>query len=158
MLLRIPAATLKDLAAYGSLLTSRNAPYQAVITKIGFDHTVAHPKLTFKATRWLTAGEAQQVADTLKADVVEQIIGTKAAPVPEAVAALGAPPEHVKAVSAPAPAPAAPAAPKVTKPKGKPMAEAKVEEKPKPEPSKLSAKIDEASDELDAALAALDDV
>jgi len=167
MLLRIPAATLKDLSAYGSLLTSRNAPYQAVLTKIGFDHTVAHPKLTFRAIRWLTAAEAQQVADTLKSEIVEQIVGTaQQAKAVDALAHLPAKPAHVEAAApAPAVAPApkprakkAEALPAPEAPKGKPLAAAPAAAKAAPEPSKASAQVIESNDELDAALAALDDI
>lgn len=78
MLLRIPAATLKELTAYADLLNRRKAPYKAVVTKIGFDHTVAHQKLTFKALRWLTGEEADVVADVLEREIVRNIVGMEA--------------------------------------------------------------------------------
>lgn len=167
MLLRVPAATLKDLAQYASMLTKRNAPYQAVVTKIGFDPTVAHPKLTFKATRWLSAEEAATVAETMQTDMVAQIIGTT--PSPSAVEALDGPaPAHVAQVKKPAPAPsvapqqpapAAEAAPApAPKPRGRPLGSSKVAPKPAPQPSTAAAKVVESSDELDAALAELDDL
>ena len=78
MLLRIPAATLKELTAYADMLNRRKAPYKAIVTKIGFDHTVAHQKLTFKALRWLTDEEADVVADVLEREVVRNIVGMEA--------------------------------------------------------------------------------
>ena len=75
MLLRVPAATLKDLKAYGDLLARRETPYQAVVTKIGFDYDVAYQKLTFTALRWLDAGDVNIVAEVLDGPVVEAIIG-----------------------------------------------------------------------------------
>lgn len=78
MLLRIPAATLKELTVYADLLNRRKAPYQAVVTKIGFDHTVAHQKLTFKALRWLNDEEADLVAEVCDRDVIRSIVGLEA--------------------------------------------------------------------------------
>lgn len=78
MLLRIPAATLKDLTAYADMLNRRKAPYKAIVTKVGFDHTVAYPKMTFKAVRWLTDEEADVVADVLTRDVIRNILGLEA--------------------------------------------------------------------------------
>lgn len=74
MLLRVPAASLKPLMQYGKALTSRGVPYQAVITKLSFDHTVAHPLLKFAPAAALTEDIAEQVFETMKGDVVEAII------------------------------------------------------------------------------------
>lgn len=104
MLLRVPAATLKDLAAYADMLKRRNAPYQAVVTRIAFDPSVAHPKFTFKALRWLSAEEANKVAETMNLDVIGHITGAveRGTPVPQD--ALGVAPAHVQAaIAAPAP-------------------------------------------------------
>lgn len=95
MLLRIPAATLKELTHYAELLNRRRAPYTAVVTRIGFDHTVAHPKLTFKAVRWVTEDEAKVIADVVNREVVKNITGTNEAPREEAVDSLPPPPAHV---------------------------------------------------------------
>jgi hypothetical protein len=75
MLLRVPAATLKELTAYSDMLTRRRVPYKAVITKIGFDHSVAHPKLTFKAVRFLTNAEAEVVVEVLERPIIDEIVG-----------------------------------------------------------------------------------
>lgn len=170
MLLRVPAATLKDLAQYASMLTKRNAPYQAVVTKIGFDPTVAHPKLTFKAVRWLSADEAEQISETMKSDVVAQIIGVapsagalaaseQVAATPVATKPKAAPAASTKAAVNPVPeTQPEDVSPPPAKPKGKPMAAAKVAPKPAPPESKVAAKVVEASDDLDAALAELDDL
>ena len=138
MLLRIPAGTLKELSAYADMLNRRKAPYQAVVTKIGFDHTVAHQKLTFKAIRWLTAEEVQTVSGTLERPIIDQIIG--ATPMQGHDDGLGEAPAHVKQIATPAkpaaqaqpaPAQAAPApaaAAPATKPKRTPKFTATVEE------------------------------
>lgn len=206
MLLRVPAATLRDLAQYAQMLKRRNAPYQAVVTKIGFDPSAAYPKMTFKATRWVTQEEAEKISAMMDSDIVAQIIGqtstphaalpaqapedeldalgprpatslakpaqpglrkpaVQAAPAqpvatpakprgrPAAKPVQAAPVEEAEPVeeAAPAPVQAAPA-------KGRVMSTAKPAAKAPPPQSKLASKIAEASDDLDAALAMLDDV
>ena len=184
MLLRIPAGTLKELSAYADMLNRRKAPYQAVVTKIGFDHTVAHQKLTFKAVRWLSAEEVQTVATTLERPIVEQIIG--ATPHDTPADDLGEAPAHVAAVAAPAakpkpaaapaptPAPAAKAAPAKKAPKftasveeveaaltpaveEAPAAPAKAAAAPAKPKTDHSALLAGADATLDDVLAALDD-
>ena len=76
LLLRVPAASLKDLAAFNQQVKKLQAPYHAVVCKIGFDNQVAHPKLTFKALRWLTEKEFAQSEETRASDVVQQIIAS----------------------------------------------------------------------------------
>lgn len=61
MLLRIPAASLKDLKAYGDLLNSYQFPYYACATRISFDPKEAYPKFVFTAIRPLTEPEAQKI-------------------------------------------------------------------------------------------------
>jgi hypothetical protein len=207
MLLRVPAATLKDLAAYADMLSRRNAPYCAVVTRIAFDPSVAHPKFTFKALRWLSADEAAKVAETLNMDVIGHITGTAERGAAMANDGLGQAPAHVQiaapapqaAPQRPAPAPAravapppaavAPAAnaggfgfggeatpaaaapasraskPRASKaaaaqaapPPSAAFAAAELPPKAAPAPSKTAQRISEASADLDAALAELDD-
>lgn len=169
MLLRVPAATLKELAAYADMLNRRKAPYQAVVTKVAFDHSVAHPKFTFKAVRWLTEDEAAQVAETLQKDVIQQIIGLAPSAHHDE---LGEAPAHVRVPAPPAPKIAAPAP--APKPKGKAAAALVSEQeisdivppkvaKAKPAPVKPTPTIDthalvaEADASLDDALSMLDD-
>lgn len=61
MLLRVPAASLKDLKAYGDLLNSYQYPYFAVATRISFDPKEAYPKFVFSAIRPLTDDEARKI-------------------------------------------------------------------------------------------------
>lgn len=75
MLVRVPAASLRPLAEYGSALAKKGIPYQAVVTKIGFDPEAASPKLTFKFVGFLSAEQAQQVKAVMDSDTVTQIIG-----------------------------------------------------------------------------------
>lgn len=111
MLLRVPAASLKSLGQFGETLAKRGVEPQQVVTKLGFDYTVAHPALTFKAIGFLTDDMLSEVNETRQSPVVSQIIGTVAAPVDD------------EPFVEPAPAPA----PKEEKPK---VEKAKVDKKP----------------------------
>jgi hypothetical protein len=173
ILLRIPAATLAPLAAYGDLLAARNAPYNSVVTKIGFDRDSASPKLTFKPLGWLTDEQWTQVEEVVESDAVAKILGvTGEAPIPhEDDLPEGAPPKAaVKAAPAPAPKPAAKPAPKPA-PKeydngggeddGEP-APAPVKAAPKPAPKAAPKPVvvdanDSLEDDLDALLGGMDD-
>lgn len=107
MLLRIPAASLKDLAKYAEMLNARKVPYYGVLTKIGFDSTVAYQKMTFKAVRFLDADEMGTVGETVAKDVINRITGIEAdITIPDnGVAELPAPPAHIAKPAAAAPAP-----------------------------------------------------
>lgn len=59
MLLRVPAASLKDLKAYGDLLMSYQFPYYAAVTRISFDPEEAFPKFKFSAVRPLNEEEGE---------------------------------------------------------------------------------------------------
>src|SRR5208282_104629 len=74
-LLHVPAASLKGLAEYEKkVLTPKGIPYYAVVTRIGFDPTQAHPSLTFKATRFLTEQEAQAILEIRDGDDIKRIL------------------------------------------------------------------------------------
>ena len=74
MLLRVPATSLADLQLYGKLMKEKGFPYQAVITKLGFDPDVSYPKLTFKPVRPLTDEEADKVLAQLASPKIESIL------------------------------------------------------------------------------------
>jgi hypothetical protein len=78
MLIRVPAASLKTLGAYGSQLAKRGVGPEDVITKIGFDYNVAHPALTFKAVRFVEEVEAAEIEQVLvdEEEVIGNITGT----------------------------------------------------------------------------------
>jgi hypothetical protein len=73
MLLRCPAASLKTLLAYGQQLEKRGWPYQALVTRIGFDASLAYPALTFTPERWLDDDELQEVMGMQEDDLVLSI-------------------------------------------------------------------------------------
>jgi hypothetical protein len=111
MLLRVPAASLKTLREYNESLVKRGVPYQAVVTKIGFDYSVAHPALTFKPVGFIDDATAALVAQTMETEVVANITGLGQS---NSFAALPADEYEAPApkVEAPAPKPAAAAKPK----------------------------------------------
>lgn len=139
MLIRIPAATLRELANYAGNLKRRNAPYQAVVTKLSFDNNVAHPKLNFKAVRWLDQKEWAKVQELMSNPVIEQIVGT----VDESAASL------VQGTAATA---VEDVAPKTEK-----KAEKKAKSKAQPEDSETAKKMASINNELDDVLSELDD-
>lgn len=153
MLLRIPAGSLKDLTAYADMLNKRKAPYAAVVTRIGFDHSVAHQKFKFTPLRWLEQDELEEISAVMneKKDVINRITGVEAdivvptaPPAPkedDAWASMGAAPSYI-APPAAAPAPVAPPAPVQAAPSAR-----------KP----LEAIISEADNAIDDVLGMLDD-
>jgi len=156
MLLRVPAATLKTLGQYGAQLAKRGVEPKHVVTKIGFDYSVAHPALTFKATRFVDAEEYVEVEATLRdeEEVISQIIGTLEAPAGnvESVANEAAPTvaKSKKLEEAEAEADAAPKA------KVKVEADADDDEEAPAPKAKPKAKVVEEHDDIDAALDNLD--
>lgn len=151
MLLRVPAATLKTLGTYGAQLAKRGVEPHHVITKISFDYNVAHPALTFKATRFVEADELDEVETTLvdEAEVIAQITGVSESNTIaiESVANSDAPTKSKKLKEAEAEA-------EVT-PKAKVKVEETADVEEAPAPKKKAVKIEE-HDDIDAALDNLD--
>jgi len=61
MLLRVPAASLADLAAYEAQMLQTRWPLNAIITRISFDINAAYPKLVFTPVRPLSQDEFAEV-------------------------------------------------------------------------------------------------
>mgnify|MGYP000700411227 CR=1 FL=1 len=93
MLLRVPAASLRDLASYGEKMQALGYPYYAIGTRIAFDPNEAFPKFVFSAIRPLSDAEA----DVVLATRGERQVATILAEGSEAVQApvQAAPPESV---------------------------------------------------------------
>lgn len=166
MLLRVPAASLNDLAQFGNKLFALHYPVSAVAVRIGFDLAEAYPKFLFSAIRPLTDAEADVVLEMQNDPAVARILAEGSEHVPS-VPPAGPTPESVfeqPPAPKPAPAPAAaplPVAPPVTQ-QVAPAAEAapkrdyKKKPAPAPEPEPV---VDENQstgssfdDELDAQL------
>ena len=59
--LRVPAASLNDLANFGERMSNMGWHYSSYITRISFDPTAAYPKFVFEALKGLTDAEAPVV-------------------------------------------------------------------------------------------------
>ena len=157
MLMRVPAASLKALTAFGQQLAKRGVPYQAVVAKIGFDYSVAHPALTFKPVGFVDEGTLGEIKEMMESDLVKRISGeTEDLFVPDD-ADTGEKFENAKAE----PKKAEAKKPVVKKPvveeedDPKPKVKVQVEDEedaPAPKKTKAETKVQEVEDDLDAAL------
>jgi len=59
--LRVPAASLSDLATFGNAMADQGFHYSTFVTRIGFMADKSHPQMTFRALQKLTAAEAPVV-------------------------------------------------------------------------------------------------
>lgn len=107
MLLRVPPASIRALGEFGQACAKRGLPYNAVVTKLGFDMESPTPKLVFKPVGMLDDKGFAQVQDVAAGDTVANILGKVGS-----ADALPAPTPKVEAEEAPAPAPKVEAAPK----------------------------------------------
>lgn len=74
MLLRVPAASLQDLASFSKQMKGLGYPYFAIATRISFDINEAFPKFVFGAIRPLTDDEAQTVIGLRDDEAVQRIL------------------------------------------------------------------------------------
>lgn len=74
MLLRVPAASLQDMAIYGQKMQQWGYPYFAVGTRIAFDANEAYPKFLFNAIRPLDDEEAEIVLSLQESHTVQRIL------------------------------------------------------------------------------------
>ena len=129
MLLRVPPASLAELANYGDRLRANGWPYYGLSTRVLFDPEASYPKLLFKEIRPLTDEEAATIMAWRSGDEVQRILSeiagagvdeepaTAAASAPAAAAPAAAPapaPTPVAALVPDAPAPVAAAEPELT--------------------------------------------
>lgn len=124
MLIRIPAASLKAIDQYGDSLVKRQVPYQLVVTKIGFDYTVAHPALTFKAQGMVDEATADQIVAQLEEPVIDKILGL--VPSMTSAPALAAPVDEAPVTPAKIAEPAGPTAEEIAAKKAADAKAAKV--------------------------------
>lgn len=119
VLLRVPPASLKNLAQYGAELDRAGVHYFAVATRLSFDPNAAYPLLTFSPARMLTDMEAGQVVQVMQNPVIERMLS--AAQQPTAASPQSQPHAPVVPPQARAPAPPAPMPPPVMAPQPMPM-------------------------------------
>lgn len=155
MLLRVPAASLGDLATFGTKMQALGYPYNSIGVRISFDTKEAYPKFVFSAIRPLTDEEAQKVLAYQNDPRIARLLNESSdysAPAEEAPAldAVFEQPPAPKA--APAPVPHDPVTGEVTEaPKAAPK-KAAPKAAPKPAPAPEPAAPASFEDELDAAL------
>lgn len=87
ILLRIPGASLSDLAQYGKALKQRGIPYAAVVTKLSFDPDAAFPKIMFQFDRVLSQEEMAKIAERMGEPIIDDILGLTNRGAPVAAAA-----------------------------------------------------------------------
>ena len=167
ILLRIPGASLGDLAAFGKALKQRGIPYAAVVTKLSFDPDASFPKILFQFERVLTPEEMAKVAERISDPVVDDVLGLSAprgaAPALAAPAAdqFGIPANITPPAAAPAPEPEPEPAKPAARGKAKGFGAAPAEAAPAPAPAPVQAAAEAAPsgggmmDDINAALAGL---
>lgn len=74
MLLRVPAASLQDVAMYGQKMAQLGYPAFSVATKIAFDPAESYPKFVFSALRPLSDDEADIVLGLRDSHSVQRIL------------------------------------------------------------------------------------
>lgn len=74
MLLRVPAASLQDLAMYGQKMQQMGYPYYSIATRIQFDPAESFPKFKLSALRPLTDQEADLVLAMRDGHSVDRIL------------------------------------------------------------------------------------
>ena len=118
MMIRVPGGSTIDLSNYGDYLAKRGVKAAGVVTRIGFDYSVAHPALTFKPLGGITPEMAAEVMPMLGSKLVKQICGeavvddeTNSEIESESIPMIATTPVPVEEPKSAAPAPAAPKAP-----------------------------------------------
>lgn len=89
--LRVPPASLQDIATFGDTMSAQGYHFSTFITRISFDPSVAHPKFLFRAIQLLTDQEAPVVLEQRESEVAKRITGEVVNP------------QQMAAVTAPAP-------------------------------------------------------
>lgn len=106
--LRVPPASLNNLAVFGETMAGQGWPMHSFVTRIRFNPDVAHPEMVFSALQALTDAEGPVINPLRKDPLTLRITGGDQAPRPAPVQlAPAATPAPVTAtVTAPQPPPA----------------------------------------------------
>jgi hypothetical protein len=159
MLLRVPAASLNELAAYGMKMQQMGYPYNSVGTRISFDPKEAYPKFVFTAIRPLSDAEAELVLAMASSPQVARVLAEAdistppAAPLPPPESVFEQPPAPKPAPAPQAVAAPAPVAPPAPEPEPAPVKRAYKKQAAAPAPApEPEAPAGEFEDDLDAAL------
>ncbi len=124
MLLRVPAASLTEMASFGDKMKALGFPYYAFGTRISFDSNESYPRFVFGAIRRLTDDEARVVVKMRDSDAVHRVLAEEDhAPAPQVAQAPAASPFEQEQ-SAPLPAASQQAAPSNVVPMTRPQSPA----------------------------------
>lgn len=74
MLLRVPAASLQDLAGFGQKMQQMGYPYFSIATKIAFDPQESYPKFVFSAIRPLSDEEGKKIIGLRDSHTVQRVL------------------------------------------------------------------------------------
>ena len=96
MLLRVPPASLQELAQFGQKMHQMGYPYYTFGTRISFDVNEAFPKLVFNEIRPLTDDEAQQVLQVKDSELVARILSESGSAFTPAAPATSAPSQQAQ--------------------------------------------------------------
>ena len=66
MLLRVPAASLSELASFGKAMKAKGYPYNTIVTRLSFDTDVSYPRIKFNAVRPINTDERDQLGGLLQ--------------------------------------------------------------------------------------------
>lgn len=122
MMLRVPPASLKNLAEMSKQLSKKGVPLNGIVTRISFDATKASPTMLFKPVGYVSAEDFAKAQALMNDDLVLAIVGKKK----RGLEALGYVPAHVaKAAEAEVAKPVAPAVDPKAESKAKKLAAAK---------------------------------
>lgn len=95
MMLRVPPASLKNLAEMSKQLSKRNIPLNGVVTRVSFDSEATGVVLTFKAVGYLDATAFAKAQKLMNDDTVLAIAGKKN----RGLNTLPAAPAHIEAAA-----------------------------------------------------------
>lgn len=98
-MLRVPPASLADLATYGNSLQAAGLPYQAVITRLSWDMSVAFPKLTYQFGGMINDEQAKAVVHWMNSEQTTRLLSAANQPSPQPVAAPAGPPPYQQPVT-----------------------------------------------------------
>ncbi len=93
LLLRVPAASLQDLAAFSNQMQAKGYPYYSIGVRIAFDAKESFPKFEFGAIRPLSDAEADIVIGLQKTEAVARVVSEPSPAETAQAQALAAPAE-----------------------------------------------------------------
>lgn len=139
MLLRVPPTSLKNWDTYTRMLAKRGVAPTMVVTKVSFDHSVAHQLLKFTAVDYVSEEDFETLEGVLKDPLLDTMVNSSAGTT-EIPVVQQSEPEEEEEEKEEKPKP---------KPKAKPKPKPKAKPEPEPEPEEEEEEDDDDLDDLD---------